>query len=200
MEKCSGRKGLRMSVDRTKGMQLLFGKISSVSKVDPCGVCGEWVGCNVIQCTKCQRWVRHRCSDVHRQVSLLSRRDVFACRTSLGHNCSVEEKLEFKRCEDVLEDVAKFCYLDYITSCYGGSSEAVSQGVKKLFSVLSGVLVGEQVLSLKHWEKIYQCCVIPVFLYCCETWEFTFTYEARLRGVERRMIRMLFFVIGWVLL
>ena len=37
-----------------KGMQLLFGKKSSVSKVDPCGICGEWVGCNSIQRTKCQ--------------------------------------------------------------------------------------------------------------------------------------------------
>ena len=39
-------KGLRVNVDKTKGMQLLFGKKSSVLKMDPCGVCGEWVGCN----------------------------------------------------------------------------------------------------------------------------------------------------------
>ena len=31
-------KGLRMNVNKTKGIQLLFGKKSSVSKVDPCGV------------------------------------------------------------------------------------------------------------------------------------------------------------------
>ena len=37
-------KGLRVNVDKTKGMQLLFGKKISVSKVDPCGVCGERVG------------------------------------------------------------------------------------------------------------------------------------------------------------
>ena len=65
-------KGLRVNVDKTKGMQLLLGKKSSVSKVDPCGVCGERVGCNSIQCTKCQRWVHRRCSDVLRQVSLVS--------------------------------------------------------------------------------------------------------------------------------
>ena len=119
-------KGLRVNVDKTKGMQLLFGKKSSVSKVDPCGVCGEWVGCNSIQCTKCQRWVHRRCSDVPRQVSLLSCRDVFTCRTCLGHNCLVEEKLEFKRGEDVLEDVEKFSYLSDVITCYGGASEAVS--------------------------------------------------------------------------
>ena len=46
-------KGLRVNIDKTKGIHLLFGK-KSVSKVDPCGVCGEQVSCNYIQCTKCQ--------------------------------------------------------------------------------------------------------------------------------------------------
>ena len=63
-------KGLRLNVDKTKGMQLLFGKKTSVSNVDPCGVCGERVCCNSTQCTKCQRWIYRRSSDVPRQVSL----------------------------------------------------------------------------------------------------------------------------------
>ena len=37
----------------------------------------------------------------------------------------------------------------------------------------------------------YQCCVRPVLLYCCETWELTVADEMKLRGVERRMIRMM---------
>ena len=53
-------KGLRMNVECH--MQLLFGKKSSVSKVDPCGVYDEQVGCNSIHCMKCQRWVHHHCS------------------------------------------------------------------------------------------------------------------------------------------
>ena len=47
------RKDLRVNVNKTKGMQLLFGKKSSVLKVDPCGISGEWLGCNSIHCTKC---------------------------------------------------------------------------------------------------------------------------------------------------
>ena len=50
-------KGLRVNVNKinkTKAMQLLFWKKSSVSKVDPCGVSSEQVGFNSIQCTKCQ--------------------------------------------------------------------------------------------------------------------------------------------------
>ena len=45
---------------------------------------------------KCQRWVDGCCSDMPRQVSLLLCWDVFVCRTFLGHNYLVEEKLKFK--------------------------------------------------------------------------------------------------------
>ena len=50
-------------------------------------------------------------------MSLLSCRDIFFCRTCLGDNCSVKEKLDFKRSEDVLEEVEKFCYLGDKISC-----------------------------------------------------------------------------------
>ena len=148
--------GLRVNVDKTKGMQLLFGQKSSFSKVDPCAVCGEWVGCNSIQCMKCQRWAHRHFSDVARQVSLLSCQDVFVCRTCLGPNCLVEEKLEFKRGEDMLEE-EKFCYLGNMTSCYGGSSEALSARIGSVcekFRELSGMLVGKQTLSLKQWGVV----------------------------------------------
>ena len=54
-----------------------------------------------------------------RQVSL-SCRDIFVCRTCLGHHCSVEEK--FKKGEYVLEEVEKFCYMGDMISCYSGTS------------------------------------------------------------------------------
>ena len=161
--------------------------------MDPCGVCGERVGCSSIQCTKCQGWVHRRCSDVPRQVSLLSCRDVFVCKTCLSHNCSVEEKLEFKRGEDVLEEVEKFSYLGDMISCYGRASEAVSARISsawKKFRELNGVFVWKQGLFLKQQGKIYQFCVRPVLLYFRETWELTVADEARLRGLECRMIRM----------
>ena len=63
--------------------------------------------------------------------------------------------------------------------------------VWKKFRKLSGVLVWKQGLSLKQWGKIYQCCIRPVLLYCCESWELTVADEARLREVERLLIRMM---------
>ena len=82
----------------------------------------------------------------------------------------------------------KFCYLDDLISCYGRESEAVIARIGsawKKFRDLSGVLFRKQGITWKQREKIYLCCVRPVLLYCCETWELTIADEARLRGVKR---------------
>ena len=79
-------------------------------------------------------------------MSLLSCQNVSVYRTCLGHNCLVEEKLEFKRGEDVLEEMGKFRYLVNMISCYGGASEAVSARISsawKRFRELSSMLVGK---------------------------------------------------------
>ena len=146
-------RGLRVNVNKTKAMQLLLGKKSSILKLDPCSVCGERFGCNSILCRRCQRWVHCPYSDVPRQVSLLSCQDIFVCGSCLGHNCSVEEKLQFKKGEDVLEKVEKFCCLVDMICCYGGASVAVSARIGsacKKFRGVSGVLVGKQDLSWKQ--------------------------------------------------
>ena len=107
---------------------------------------------------KCHRWVHCHCSDVPRQMSLLSCQDVFVRRTCLGHNCSLEDKLEFKRGEDVLEEVEKFFYLGDMITCYGGASETVKARIVIVwnkFRELIDVLVGKQGLFLKQRGKIY---------------------------------------------
>ena len=101
--------------------------------------------------------------------SLLLCWNVFVCRTCLGHNCSVEKKLEFKTGEDVLEEVEKFCYLGDLISCHGGASKAVITrigNVWKKFRELSGVVVEKQGLSWKKWGMIYQWCITPLLLIC----------------------------------
>ena len=84
-------------------------------------------------------------------------------------------------------------HTSYDKAC-GEASEAVSARIGcawKKFRELSGVLVRKQSLSSKQWGKTYQCCVRPVLLYCCETWELTVANEARLCEVECRVIRMM---------
>ena len=88
----------------------------------------------------------------------------------------------------------KFCYLGGMISCYCQVSEAISArigSVWKRFRELSGVLVGKWGLSLKQRGKIYQCCVKPVLLYYCETWELTVADKVSLHRVECCMIRMM---------
>ena len=114
--------------------------------MDLCSVCGEWVGYNFLQCIKIQRWVLRLCSHVPRQVSLQSYWDFFVCRRCLGYSCSIEKVLEFKRSEDVLEEVEKFCY---------AVSTRIGSPWKK-FREIRGVLVGKQGLCLKQQGKIYQ--------------------------------------------
>ena len=63
-------------------------------------------------------------------------------------------------------------------------------GAWKKFSELSGVLLGKQGFSLKQRGKIYQYFT-RIFLCCCETLELTVVDEARLHGVERRIIKMM---------
>ena len=91
-----------------------------------------------------------------RQVSILLCLDVFGFRACLGHNYSTEEMLQFKRGEDVLEEVEKFCYMSDMIS-YGGASKAMNAriGSAWMFSELSGVLIGKEGLSLKQRGKIY---------------------------------------------
>ena len=81
------------------------------------------------------------------------------CRTCLGQNCPVRGELKFKKGEDVLEEVEKFRYMGDMISYYCGASEAVSARIGsawKNLMELSGMLVGNQGLSLKQQGKIHQ--------------------------------------------
>ena len=44
---------------------------------------------------------------------------------------------------------------------------------------------------MKQRGKIYRCCIKPVLLCCCKTWKHTVGDEAKLRGLERHMVRLM---------
>ena len=100
----------------------------------------------------------------------------------LVHNCSVKEKVEFKREKNVLEEVGKFCYPGDISSLYGGASDMVS--ARKVSSWkkargLGGALFGKQGLSLKQHLKIF--CQTGFFV----LWAKFGTYHCRWVEVAR---------------
>ena len=45
----------------------------SVSKVDPCGICGKQVMANSVLCVKCEIWIHGRCAKVKRVTLRLGR-------------------------------------------------------------------------------------------------------------------------------
>ena len=49
----------------------------SVSKVDPCGICGKRVMANSVLCVKCGKWIHRRCAKVKRVTLRLGRDVVF---------------------------------------------------------------------------------------------------------------------------
>ena len=45
----------------------------SVSKVNPCGICGKQVMANSVLCLKCRKWIHGRCRKVKRVTPRLGR-------------------------------------------------------------------------------------------------------------------------------
>jgi hypothetical protein len=53
-------------------------------------------------------------------------------------------------------------------------------------------LVSSSSLNKKIKKKIKRTLILPVLLYCCETWSLTLRMEQRLRFFEKRMLRKMF--------
>ena len=120
-----------------------------------------------------------------RRVSLLSCEDVFVCRTNLSHNCSVKEKVEFKRGKDVSEEIEKL-YLGDMFSSYDGASETVSARIGSVWESsrkLGVVLVGKQGLAVCDGMVIYLFLFILFIIY------FIFIYP-RIQKKEKKKINI----------
>ena len=103
-------------------------------------------------------------------MSLPPCQNLFVCRACLSRNCSVEEKLDFQRGKDVLEEVEKFCHLADMISCYGGVSEAVSANIGSAwikFGELSGVLAEKQGLSSQQSGGGGRFVSVVLDQFCC---------------------------------
>ena len=70
-------KGLKVNLRKTKVVVSGAQGEVSVSKVDPCGICGKCVMANSVLCVKCRKWIHGRCAKVKR-VTLRLGRD-FVC-------------------------------------------------------------------------------------------------------------------------
>ena len=60
-------KGLKVNLGKKKMVVSGAEGEVSVSKVDPCGICGKWVMANSVFCVKCGKWIHGRCVKVKRE-------------------------------------------------------------------------------------------------------------------------------------
>ena len=108
--------GLKVNLGKTKVVVSGAEGEVTVSKIDPCGICGKRVMASSVLCVKCRKWIHGRCAKVKR-VTLRLGRD-FVCgrckKQADGFMNSVDEL-----CEKV-ETVRGFCYLRDRVNAGGG--------------------------------------------------------------------------------
>ena len=94
----------------------------TLSKIDPCGICGKRVMANSLLCVKCRKGIHGRCGNVKRVTLRFVRDFVFGrCKKQAdGFMDSVEEL-----CEKV-QTVRGFCYLGDRVNTGGGCEAAVT--------------------------------------------------------------------------
>ena len=115
-------KGLKMNHRKTKVVVSGAEGEVSVSKLDPCGICGKRVMANSVLCVKCGKWIHGRCAKVKR-VTLRLGRD-FVCGRCKKQVDGLVEPVE-ELCEEV-ETVRALCYLGDRVNASGGCGAAVT--------------------------------------------------------------------------
>jgi len=190
------KKGMKVNVGKTKW--LVSGEeteLKSTSKW-PCGVCGKGVSSNSVQCSKCQKWIHHKCSGIKGSISKAGQD--FMCKPCKETRHSQSDKAASNGPEvldlgsgNVLEKVQHFCYLGDTIGSSGGSEHAVLariRGAWNRFRQLVSVLAARDI-SLKLRGKLYDSCVRSTMLYGSETWVMKKDTESKLIRNENQMLR-----------
>ena len=171
--------------------------LKSISKW-PCRVCEKGVGSNSVQCSKCQKWIHHKCSGIKGSISKAGQD--FVCKSCKGtqHSQSDLNKVTPKvpvvldlGSGDVLEKVQHFCYLGDTIGSSGGSEHAVLARIRSAwnrFRQLVGVLAARDI-SLKLRGRLYDSCVRSTMLYGSETWVMKKDIESKIIRNENQMLR-----------
>ena len=66
-------RGLKVNLGKTKVVVSGAEGEVTVSKIDPCGICGKRVMANSVLCVKCRKWIYGRCAKVKRVTLRLGR-------------------------------------------------------------------------------------------------------------------------------
>ena len=158
-----------------------------LSKIDPCGICGERVGSNAVCCTQCTKWIHERCTKI-KKVTCTSARH-FVCRRCTNVGSGTEKSVEVL-CDEV-KTVKGLCYLGDRLNASGGRETATTSRVRigwMKFRECGELLRGRR-FSLRMKGMVYRSCVRSAMLYESETWCLRENEMAILRRTERAMVR-----------
>ena len=160
----------------------------SVSKVDPCGICGQLVMANSVLCVKCGKGIHGRCAKVKRVTPSLGR-DFVCGRCKKQVDDGLVEQLG-ELCEEV-ETVRGFCFLGDRVNASDDCEAAVTATAKIGWVKFKeyGELLSSKRFSLKMKEMVYRSCVRSAMLYGSETWCLRENEMVILRRTERAMVR-----------
>ena len=180
-------KGLKVNMAKTKVMQASGGKgVTVEAKEDPCGVCGKRVKENLMECTRCRRWVRARCAKVKKVNQQLALS--FICSKCVSGEDLLENDGQYL---EGVERVQQFSYLGDMMNEGGGCEIAVSRRCHlgwARFNELAGILCGRR-FTWKLRGKVFKACVRSVMVYGSETWNVKGLEAGVLQRMERAMIR-----------
>ena len=78
-------KGLKVNIGKTKMMVSGTENAIALSKIEPCGICGNRVVSNAVCCSLCCKWMHGRCTKIKKVT------------------CSFARHFIYKRCKDIGE-------------------------------------------------------------------------------------------------
>jgi len=182
-------RSMRVNMNKTKVM-ISGERQKQVQKAGrwPCGVCGNGVGSNSIQCTSCRKWVHKKCSGIKGSMSKLMKS--FTCRVCLNLVISTGRTSVDIDASANLELVDKFCYLGDILSVDVDTDAAVEATIRvgwNKFRQLVPLLTNKDI-SLIRRGKLYSSCVQSSMLHGSEAWPLRKDNEVALQPADMRMV------------
>ena len=114
---------MRINLDKTKMMVSGLEEKATVSKIDPCGVCGRRVKVNAVFRTNCTRWVHGRCTSMKRVTHSPAKNFVCTSCTTLNE----DDVGPIENLCDGVKTVNEFCYLGDKLRTRGGCEATVLQ-------------------------------------------------------------------------
>ena len=97
-------KGLKVNVNKTKGMRVGKKSSSVISAIDPCAICGKRAMRNSIQCVKCGYWVHKMCLGIKGKLSSGMNYECGSC-----NGVANDEEMKFVKFGR--DEIVEFCYL-----------------------------------------------------------------------------------------